>query len=315
MTAKPLDAWEILFRRALEIIDSVSASGTRFDDWSFGGGTVLMRRYHHRLSKDVDIFAPDPQYLGYVSPRLNDTADSLASDYLETANSAKLFFPEGEIDFIAGAPLTEKPTVDETILGRKVRVETTAEILAKKPGNPLRSRSSGRFCASAGRSSGRESQEGQRRCARCFPKSIRSSFSRNSMRASESWKVSSMRVELKRIALTLSLMLATAPACADWVRVGKTNMAVHYVDPATVRSVGNFRQVWAMQDMVDWDFNGVRSMRLLQEYDCAAARFRFVEIAAHAGAMGGGQVLAEYAMRDRWTVLRPTAIGRMVCGS
>jgi len=132
MAEDRLNAWEILFRRALEIVDSVAASGTRFDDWSFGGGTVLMRRFRHRASKDVDIFVPDPQYLGYVSPRLNDTAESLTSKYLETAISVKLFFPEGEIDFIASAPLTKNPTVDETILGRRVRVETTAEIIAKK---------------------------------------------------------------------------------------------------------------------------------------------------------------------------------------
>ena len=132
MAEDRLNAWEILFRRTLEIVDSVAASGTRFDDWSFGGGTVLMRRYRHRASKDVDIFVPDPQYLGYVSPRLNDTAESLTSKYLETANSVKLFSPEGEIDFIASASLTDKPTVDETVLGRRVRVETTAEILAKK---------------------------------------------------------------------------------------------------------------------------------------------------------------------------------------
>jgi hypothetical protein len=132
VTEDRLIAWEILFRRALEIVDSVAASGTRFDDWSFGGGTVLMRRYRHRISKDVDIFVPDPQYLGYVSPRLNDRAESLTSKYLETAISVKLFFPEGEIDFIASAPLTKDPTVDETIFGRRVRVETTAEIIAKK---------------------------------------------------------------------------------------------------------------------------------------------------------------------------------------
>jgi len=132
MAEDRLKAWELLFRRALEIVDSVSASGTRFDDWSFGGGTVLMRRYRHRASKDVDIFVPDPQYLGYVSPRLNDTAESLTSKYLETAISVKLYFPEGEIDFIASAPLTEKPFVTETVLGRRVRVETTAEIIAKK---------------------------------------------------------------------------------------------------------------------------------------------------------------------------------------
>ena len=116
----------------MEIIDSVAASGTRFDDWSFGGGTVLMRRFRHRLSKDVDIFVPDPQYLGYVSPRLNDTAESLTQKYLESANSVKLYFPEGEIDFIASAPLTKVPVVEEKILGRRVRVQTTAEIVAKK---------------------------------------------------------------------------------------------------------------------------------------------------------------------------------------
>ena len=132
MAEDRVNAWEILFRRALEIVDSVAASGTRFDDWSFGGGTVLMRRYRHRVSKDVDFFVPDPQYLGYVSPRLNDTADALTSKYLETAISVKLFFPEGEIDFIASAPLTKEPTVNETVLGRRVRVETTTEIIAKK---------------------------------------------------------------------------------------------------------------------------------------------------------------------------------------
>jgi hypothetical protein len=79
----------------MRIVDSVAASGERFDDWSFGGGTVLMRRFRHRLSKDVDIFVPDPQYLGYVSPRLNDTAADLTPSYLETATSVKLYFPEG----------------------------------------------------------------------------------------------------------------------------------------------------------------------------------------------------------------------------
>jgi hypothetical protein len=92
-----LNAWKVLFRRALEIIDAVAASRTQFDDWSFGGGTVLMRRFRHRVSKDVDIFFPDPQYLGYVSPRLNDKADELTRKYLETEMSVKLYFPEGEI--------------------------------------------------------------------------------------------------------------------------------------------------------------------------------------------------------------------------
>lgn len=56
----------------------------------------------------------------------------MTARFLETAISVKLYFPEGEIDFIASAPLTARPSVAERILGRKVRVETTAEIMAKK---------------------------------------------------------------------------------------------------------------------------------------------------------------------------------------
>jgi hypothetical protein len=127
-----LTVWKILLRRAFEILDAVAASRTRFDDWSFGGGTVLMRRFRHRVSRDVDIFVPDPQYLGYVSPRLNDRAEELTQKYLETDMSVKLYFPEGEIDFIASEPVTQDPPAVERILGRDVRVESTAEIIGKK---------------------------------------------------------------------------------------------------------------------------------------------------------------------------------------
>ena len=116
----------------MTLIDSVGAAGVTLDDWSFGGGTVLMRRHRHRVSKDIDIFVPDPQYLGYLSPRLNTAAESLTESYIEQAGSLKLIFPEGEIDFVASAPLTKKPTVVETLFGREVQVETSTEIVAKK---------------------------------------------------------------------------------------------------------------------------------------------------------------------------------------
>jgi hypothetical protein len=54
-----------------------------------------MLRYQHRRSKDIDIFVPDPQYLGYVSPRLSDVAEAIATDYVEAANSVKLIRAEG----------------------------------------------------------------------------------------------------------------------------------------------------------------------------------------------------------------------------
>lgn len=93
-----------------------------------------MLRYGHRLSKDIDIFVPDPQYLGYVTPRLSDRAAEMTQDYTETATFVKLQFEEGEIDFVAAANLLPSDAAWETwtVMGQNVRVETPAEIIAKK---------------------------------------------------------------------------------------------------------------------------------------------------------------------------------------
>jgi Nucleotidyl transferase AbiEii toxin, Type IV TA system len=130
--AERLKIWEKLFGSALSIIDAAHGAGAPARGWSFGGGTVLMRRHRHRISKDVDIFVPNPQWLGYLTPRLNSTAESLATDYVEQAGFLKLYFPEGEIDFVVSGPLTSGPTTAEILFGRQVDVETSAEILAKK---------------------------------------------------------------------------------------------------------------------------------------------------------------------------------------
>ena len=99
--------------------------------WTFGGGTVLMLRHGHRLSKDIDIFVPDPQYLGFVSPRLSDVAESVTHDYVEGPGYIKLLRPEGEIDFVASPNLTQSPFEVWQLLGRQALVETSAEIVVK----------------------------------------------------------------------------------------------------------------------------------------------------------------------------------------
>jgi hypothetical protein len=132
MDDERLKTWEILFQRALILIDDARAQGIPVDDWTFGGGTVLMRRHRHRLSRDVDIFISDPQFIGYLSPRLSPTAESLTTDYSEDSNFVKLAFPEGEIDFVAAPPLTSVPAKPEMLFGRSFLVETSTEIVAKK---------------------------------------------------------------------------------------------------------------------------------------------------------------------------------------
>ncbi len=132
MAEDRLRLWERLFRHALYPIDSVQDAGERLTDWTFGGGTVLMRRYRHRLSKDIDIFIPSPQYLNYLSPHLNEKAEALTTNYDLQAGFLKLVFDEGEIDFVVSGSLTQDPIVREAIFNRQVAVETSVEIIAKK---------------------------------------------------------------------------------------------------------------------------------------------------------------------------------------
>ncbi|MBY4897679.1 nucleotidyl transferase AbiEii/AbiGii toxin family protein [Cupriavidus sp. AU9028] len=73
----PGGPWRVLFGHALRLLEQVETFGGRKPFFTFGGGTVLMLRYNHRLSKDIDLFVPDPQYLGFVTPRLSDMADQL----------------------------------------------------------------------------------------------------------------------------------------------------------------------------------------------------------------------------------------------
>lgn len=124
-------SWQTLLSHALQLTDHL-ASVTQSPVWSFGGGTVLMLRLNHRHSKDIDLFVPDPQYLGFVSPRLADAAEELTTQYEEGAEYTKLFFPEGEIDFVVGTPLTDSPWDLVQHNGRNIRVESCAEIIAKK---------------------------------------------------------------------------------------------------------------------------------------------------------------------------------------
>lgn len=129
----PPGVWQGLLQHAFTLIDEIAQRGGIADPmWTFGGGTVLMLRHRHRMSKDIDIFVPDPQYLGFVSPRLSEMAENVSQDYVEGPGYVKLLRPEGEIDFVASPNLTDEPFEWWQLLGRTVRVETSAEIVAKK---------------------------------------------------------------------------------------------------------------------------------------------------------------------------------------
>lgn len=94
----------------------------------------------HRLSKDIDAFIDDPQYLSSLSPRLAGEEVWQCQAYDEAANHLRLTYPEGEIDFIVAGPITGLSTERKTIdlsdlkpgLAYQIDVEHPVEIAIKK---------------------------------------------------------------------------------------------------------------------------------------------------------------------------------------
>ena len=125
--------WEGLLSTALAILDDLEARGLGAPEVAMGGGTVLMMRMHHRLSKDIDLFLHDAQWLARLTPRLNERVAGMVRDYSEQANSVRLVLAQGDIDFVVAGSVTgvaPRETLD--FGGRDILLEATEEILAKK---------------------------------------------------------------------------------------------------------------------------------------------------------------------------------------
>ena len=131
-------SWRRLLSRAIIGLEQLEQEGQPVPGWILGGGTALMLHSHHRLSKDIDAFIEDPQYLGIMSPDVTNVWNCRTWD--KAAHYLKLEYAEGEIDFIVSSPLSDLATtfheVDLTDLPARrkvtIEIEHPAEIALKK---------------------------------------------------------------------------------------------------------------------------------------------------------------------------------------
>jgi len=127
------NSWKRLLGSALALLDDLAERGFGAPDFALGGGTVLMMRYRHRLSKDLDLFLHDAQWLALLTPRLNVRAAALSRGYSEQANSLKLALPDGDVDFIVAGDVTGVGHSQAFRFGgRMIWLESSEEILAKR---------------------------------------------------------------------------------------------------------------------------------------------------------------------------------------
>lgn len=119
---------ELLLEKAIKILEYANIDNSQ---WSMGGGTILMLNYHHRLSKDVDIFVSNTQYFNGLSPKLNDVAED-ADFYQEGERFISLSYPEGKIDFVKAFQLSDYLPTLKHVFNQNIFVDDDIEIVTKK---------------------------------------------------------------------------------------------------------------------------------------------------------------------------------------
>ncbi len=94
-----------------------------------------------------------------------------------------------------------------------------------------------------------------------------------------------------RLASGILLALAATAAIGGWEKYAETVMAVHYLDPASIRKDGSARVVWELQDFRKPDGTGARSQRFLWEILCGTRQYRRLASSSHSEPHLGGTVI------------------------
>lgn len=128
----PESAWRLLLKEILQI-------EARLPDrppFSFGGGTALAVHLGHRVSYDVDLFYRSADVFDGYGPNKNPDVKALIQEHGGSwqypGNYLKLELKIGEIDILISKFMTPQPVTDWSFKKWTIKLETPAEILAKK---------------------------------------------------------------------------------------------------------------------------------------------------------------------------------------
>ena len=101
------------------------------------------------------------------------------------------------------------------------------------------------------------------------------------------------------------LIIAAAPACAEWEHMVSSAGITIYIDPQTIRDEAGMRRVVALVSYSDVLPNGARSQRGIMEYDCKERRFRTATFSQYTEPLAQGVMLSDNSEPSEWSGVRP----------
>ena len=116
---------------------------------------------------------------------------------------------------------------------------------------------------------------------------------------------------MRRLFLTLCIVLNGAPAYAEWMKVDTIEIAeaTVYADSSTIRRKGNSLKMWALFDFkTKRRLHGgpwVLSHKNHYEYECPEKRQRLLGSKWFSGHMGSGKIVEQFAEEQPWQPVPP----------
>ena len=113
---------------------------------------------------------------------------------------------------------------------------------------------------------------------------------------------------MKKLLLTLVLVIVSNSAMAEWVKVAVSGEGVEeadsmtaYADPDTIRKTSNRVKMWMLTDYkITGEESGVTSARQKGEYDCKEKKERILFIVFYSGHMNKGETDLIHNVRGDW---------------
>ena len=120
-----------------------------------------------------------------------------------------------------------------------------------------------------------------------------------------------------RFLLVTIVVLSSAPAYAEWVKVGDGDEAGRtvYVNPATIRRNSNLVKMWQLYDYKTVQtVGGIRFLTAEEqwEFDCAEDRGRVVALKGFSSNMASGTMVYTNSEVGKWISVIPNSIGHIV---
>jgi hypothetical protein len=113
---------------------------------------------------------------------------------------------------------------------------------------------------------------------------------------------------MKRAILFLVVVLSLSAASARWLHIATAEDFDHFVDLGSVRAVGDFRHLWAVDNLKKPGLVGEQSRLDFEEYDCQKLSYRYLSLSFYSGPMATGQLLWRSKQADQWRRIPPNTV-------